>query len=91
MFLLKLFEFGFAKPQAFQFFKLIAEQLMASALLVAGIGESLQLLAGLAPALGGELYLAGEVGSAGIFIEQSTVRVGFQQGLVFMLAVDIDQ
>jgi len=41
--------------------------------------------------LGGELDLAGEVGGAGVFIEQAAMGVGFEQGLVFVLAVDIDQ
>lgn len=64
---------------------------MAGALFVAGVGEAVQFLPGLAPALGGQLDLAGQVGSAGVFIEQATMGVGLEQGLVFMLAVDVDQ
>jgi hypothetical protein len=58
VFLFELFQLGFAKAQAFEFFELIAEQLMARALFVAGVGESLQFQAGLAPALGGQENLA---------------------------------
>jgi len=64
---------------------------VARALLVTRVGEALQFLAGLAPALRGELHLTGQISSAGIFVEQAPVSVGFQQGLVFVLAVDIDQ
>ena len=73
MFLFELFQLGFAKAQAFEFFELIAEQLMARALFVAGVGESLQFQAGLAPALGGQENLAGEVCGTGVFIEQARV------------------
>ncbi|MNY25929.1 hypothetical protein D3C86_1597430 [compost metagenome] len=69
VFLLKLLQLVVAKAKVFQFFELIAEQLMAGALLIAGVGESLQFQAGLAPALGGEVNLAGQIGRAGIFIE----------------------
>ncbi len=91
MFLFQLFQLGFAQAQAFELFELIAEQLVASALLVAGVGESLQLLARLSPALRGKLYLSGQIGGACVFVEQAAMGVGFQQGLVFMLAMDIDQ
>ena len=64
---------------------------MAGALFVAGVGEAFQFLACLAPALGGQLNLPGKIGGAGVLIEQATVGIGFQQGLVFVLAVDIDQ
>lgn len=91
VFLFQLFQFVFAEGEVFQFFELVAEQLVARALLVAGVGQALQLLAGLAPALGSELYLAGEVGRASVLVEQAAVGVGLEQGLVLMLAVDIDQ
>ncbi|MNN55347.1 hypothetical protein D3C81_1702190 [compost metagenome] len=91
VFLLQLLQLVITEAEVFQLFKLIAEQLMACALFVARIGEALQLLASLAPALGGELNLAGQVGSAGVLVQQAAVSIGFQQGLVFMLAVDIDQ
>lgn len=44
VFLLELLQLVFAQAQAFQLFKLIAEQLMTCALFVAGVGETLQLL-----------------------------------------------
>jgi hypothetical protein len=53
--------------------------------------ETLQFLAGLAPALGSQLNLAGQVRGAGVFVEQAAVSVGLEQGLVFVLAVDVDQ
>ncbi|MCY1313271.1 hypothetical protein D9M70_637770 [compost metagenome] len=91
MFLLQLLQFAFAEAEVFQFFELIAQQLMAGALLITGVGQAFQFLARLAPALGGELNLAGKVGGAGVLVEQAAVSVGLEQGLVFVLAVDINQ
>ena len=65
--------------------------LMACALFIAGVGQVLQLLPGLAPALCRELNLAGQVGGTGELVEQATVSVGLEQRLVFMLAVDVDE
>ncbi|MCY1448556.1 hypothetical protein D9M71_652350 [compost metagenome] len=79
VFLFQELQFVLAQAKVVQFFELVAEQLVLRALLIAGIGQPLQFLAGLAPALGGELYLAGEVGGASVFVEQAAVGVGFQQ------------
>jgi hypothetical protein len=50
---------------------------MPRALFVADVGDALQFVAGLLPALGGELYLACQFLAASIFIEQATVGVRF--------------
>ena len=91
MFLLQLFQFVFSQRECLQLFKLIAEQLMARALFVAGVGQVLKLLFGLAPALCRQLHLAGQVGGTGELVEQATMGIGLEQRLVFVLAVDIDQ
>ena len=64
---------------------------MACALFITRIGQVFQLLAGLAPALCGQLHLTSEVGGACVFVEQAAVGVGLEQRLVFMLAVNVDQ
>ncbi|MCY1358074.1 hypothetical protein D9M69_445910 [compost metagenome] len=64
---------------------------MPGALLVTGAGNAFQFLAGLSPALRGELHLAGEFAGAGEFVQQAAVGVRLEQGLVLMLAVDVDQ
>jgi hypothetical protein len=69
VFLFQLLQLIFAEAKVFQFFELIAEQLMAGALLIAGIGKTFQFLAGLAPALGGQVYLTGKVRRTRVFIE----------------------
>lgn len=51
---------------------------MARALFVAGIAQALQLLAGLAPALGGQLHLARQLLAAGVFVQQAAVSIGFE-------------
>lgn len=75
----QLLEFVFAQGEVLQFLQLIAEKLVASPLFIPGIGQALQLLAGLAPVLGSQRYLAGQVGGAGVLVEQAAVGVGFQQ------------
>ena len=87
--LFQLFQFVVAQGH-FQPFQLVAEQLMTGALLVAG-GQALQFLAGLAPALGGQLHLARQFLAAGVLVEQAAVVSGFEQRLVLVLAVDVDQ
>ena len=89
--LLQLRQLIVAEGQIVKFLKLVTEQLMTRALFVAGIGQALQLLTGLAPALGGQLHLARQLLAAGIFIQQAAVGVRFKQGLVFVLVVDVDQ
>lgn len=79
MFLLQLHQLVFAQAQVVQLFQLIAEQLVAGPLLVARIAQALELLAGLLPAAGCQLHLAGQVDGAGVFVQQATVGVGFQQ------------
>ncbi|MCY1459805.1 hypothetical protein D9M71_773090 [compost metagenome] len=91
MFLFQLLQLVVAEAKVFKLFKLVAEQLMASALLVAGVGQSLKLLVSLAPALGGQVHLAGKVRGAGVFVEQAAMGVGLEQRLMFVLAVDVDQ
>ena len=91
MVLLQLRQLIVAEGQIVEFLKLVTEQLMTRALFVAGIGQALQLLTGLAPALGGQLHLARQLLAAGIFIQQAAVGVRFKQGLVFVLVVDVDQ
>ncbi|MCY1522118.1 hypothetical protein D9M68_569630 [compost metagenome] len=78
VFLLQLHQFAFAESQIVEFFKLIAEQLVTGALLVTLVGEALQLVPGLLPALCGQLYLACQFLTARVFIEQATVGFGFQ-------------
>ncbi len=63
---------------------------MASTLFVVGIGKAFQFLAGLAPALSGQLHLTGKVRGASVFIEQAAVRIGLEQRLMLMLTVDIN-
>ncbi len=88
--LFQLLQFMLAQRQIFQLFQLIAEQLMASALLVALAGDTLKFIARLLPALRGELHLARQLLAAGVLVEQAAVGVGLEQRLVFVLAVDID-
>ena len=78
MFLLQLLQLVFAQAEVVQFFQLVAQQLMAGALLIAGVGQALQLQTGLVPALGRQLYLAGQVDGTGVLVEQAPVRVGLQ-------------
>ncbi|MCY1426520.1 hypothetical protein D9M71_423420 [compost metagenome] len=68
-----------AEGQVVQFLELVAEQLLAGALLVAVLRQALQLAAGLPPALGGQLHLAGQLAGAGIGVEQAAVGVGLEQ------------
>ncbi|MNE31463.1 hypothetical protein D3C80_1250330 [compost metagenome] len=91
VFLFQLLQLVFAEAEVFQFFELVAEQLMAGSLFVAGVGQAVEFMAGLSPALRRQLYLAGQVGGAGELVEQAAMSVGFQQRLVFMLAVNVDQ
>ncbi|MCY1358144.1 hypothetical protein D9M69_446680 [compost metagenome] len=91
VFLFELLQLVLAEGQVLQFVQLVAEQLVAGALLVAGAGEAFQLLAGLPPALCRELDLAGEFAGTGEFVQQATMGVCLEQGLVLVLAVDIDQ
>ena len=91
VFLLQLLQLVVAEGEVFQLLQLIAEQLMAGALFIAAAGKAFQLAAGLFPALGCQLHLTGQITGAGIFIEQPAVGVGFEQGLVFVLAVNVDQ
>ena len=79
MFLFQLLQLILTKAEVFQLLELVAEQLMPGALFIAGVGKMLQFLTRLAPALGGELYLTGQVGGAGVFVEQAAMGVGFQQ------------
>jgi len=37
------------------------------------------------------LYLARQLLAAGVFVQQAAVSIGFEQGLVFVLVVDVDQ
>ncbi|MNM66582.1 hypothetical protein D3C81_780750 [compost metagenome] len=78
MFLLQLLQLVFAQAEVVQFLQLIAQQLMAGALLIAGVGQALQFQAGLVPALGRQLYLAGQVDGAGVLVEQAAVGVGLE-------------
>ena len=80
-----------AECQIFQLFKLVAEQLLACALFFTGFAQTLQFVAGLSPALCGELYLAGQLFGACVSVQQAAVGVVFQQRLVFMLAVDVNE
>ena len=89
--LLQLFQLVVAQGQVLQLFQLVAEQLMTSALFVAAGRQALQFLARLAPALRGQLHLARQFLAAGILVEQAAVGVGFEQRLVLVLAVDVDQ
>ncbi|MNH02020.1 hypothetical protein D3C79_612480 [compost metagenome] len=91
VFLLQLLQFVLAQAEVVQFFQLVAEQLVAGALLVARVGQALQLQAGLVPALGCKLYLAGQVDGTGILVKQAAVGVGLEQRLVLMLAVNVNQ
>ena len=64
---------------------------MAGALLVADVGDALQLVACLFPALRCQLHLARQILAAGEFVKQAAVSIGFEQRLMFVLAVNVDQ
>lgn len=89
--LLQAFQFVFAEGQVFQFFQLVAEQLVAGALFVAATRQAFEFLAGLLPALRGELHLARQLLAAGVLVEQAPVGLALQQRLVLVLAMDVDQ
>ena len=91
MFLFQLLQFIFAQAKVVQLFELIAEQLVTGALLVTGVGQAFQLPAGSTPALGSQLYLTGQVDGARVLVHKATMGVGFQQRLVFVLAMNIDE
>jgi len=76
--LLQVLQFVFTQAKVVQLFQLIAQQLVAGALLIAGVGQPFQLQARLVPALGRQLHLAGQVDGAGVLVEQAAVGVGFQ-------------
>ena len=89
--MLELVELILAKGQVFQFFELIAQQLMPGALFVTAAAQTLERLPRLAPSLRGQLHLSGQFLAAAVFVEQATMGIGLEEGLVFVLAVDIDQ
>lgn len=89
--LLQLLQLALAKRKVFQLFELVAEQLVAGALLVAAVAQSLQCLAGLPPALCSKLYLARQFLAAAELIEQASMGVRLQQRLMLVLAVNIDE
>ncbi len=90
VFALQFVQFVFAQGQVFQFFQLVAEQLVAGALLITLAGNALQVVACLLPALCSQLHLARQLLAAGVLVEQAAVGVALEQRLVFMLAVDVD-
>ena len=53
--------------------------------------KTFQLLPGLTPALCRQLNLPRQIGRACVFVQQTAVGIGLEQGLMLMLAVDIDQ
>ena len=91
MLLLQVLQLVFAQAQVVQFFELVAEQLVTGPLFVAGIGQALQFEPRLVPALGRHLHLPGQVDGPGVFVEQAPMGIGLEQGLVLVLAVDVDQ
>ena len=91
VFLFQLLQLVFTQAEILQLFQLIAEQLVACALLVAGIRQAFEFLASLPPFLRGQLHLASQVAGTGIFVEQAAMGVGLEQRLVLVLAVDVDQ
>lgn len=64
---------------------------MPCALLVTRVGEALELLPRLSPALCGEMDLTGQIGRTCVFVEQAPMRIGLEQRLVFMLAMNINE
>ncbi|MOA37588.1 hypothetical protein D3C78_1591930 [compost metagenome] len=78
MFLLQLLQFVFTQAEIIEFFELVTEQLVLCPLFVAGVGQPLQFLTRLAPALGGQLHLAGKVAGTGILVKQAAVGVGLE-------------
>jgi len=91
VFLFELLQFVLAEREILQLFQLIAEQLVACALLVAAVAQPFQGLARLPPALRGQLHLARQVLAAAVLVEQAPVGVGLEQRLVLVLAVNVDQ
>ena len=91
VFALELLQFVLAQRQVLQLFQLVAEQLVACALFVATVAQAFQGLSRLPPALGGQLDLSRQLLVAAVLIEQAPMGVGLQQGLMLVLAVDIDK
>ena len=79
LFTFQLLQFTFLQAEVVQLFQLVAEQLQAGVLLITDIAGLLQGLFGLAAALGGQLYLAGQLAGVGVLIQQAAVSVGLEQ------------
>ncbi len=76
--MLQLFQLAVLEGERFQLFQLVAQQLVACALVIAGIAQPLQGLPGLAPALCGQLHLASEFLAAAVFVQQAAMGIGLE-------------